>query len=163
MYNKFPVFALVLVLMTGLAVAADRVAVPPLPAGTASGTPAALGKGVAYSWVKTDASGKPAAIGISISEAAIKSLPQADQKWTLDIPDSTFGALTLIWHTGKQAGFEIQTNEANTVLAVGLGLFDKDFAIKDKLSAANFAAATYSVSYDRTRKEYQIVFTDFQR
>src|SRR5262249_157574 len=115
------------------------------------------------SWVKGDASGRPVAIGISISEAAIKSLPQDDQKWVLAVPEQTLGAFTLVWHAGKQAGFEIQTNEQTTVLTAGLGLFDKDLAIKDKLSATNFAAATYSVSYDRARKEYQIVFTDLQR
>jgi hypothetical protein len=162
MYNKFTVFALVLVLLTGLAVAADRVSVPPLPAGTSSGAPAALGKGVAYSWVKADASGKPVALGISISEVALKSLPQDGTKLTLAVPHPTFGELTLVWHAGKEAGFDVLDASQNTVLAVGLGLFDKEFALKDKL-AANFAATTYSVAYDRARKEYQIVFSDFQR
>ena len=163
MYNKFTTLALGLVLSAGFCVAADRVSVPPLPADTASGIPAPLGKGVAYSWVKNGPSGRPVAIGISISEAAIRSLPQDGAKLTLAVPDQALGELTLVWRAGKQAGFEIQDKTQNTVLALGLGLFDKEFALKDKLTATNFAAAVYSVSYDRSRKEYQIVFTDLQR
>jgi hypothetical protein len=166
MYNRFTTFALVLVLLSSFVLAADRVPAP-LPAGTASGEPINLGKGFTYTWLKTDAAGKPAALGISISEAAIRSLPQEDQAIKLALPaGATYNEITLSWKSGKQAGFEVLA-DSQPVLSLGVGLFEKGFALKDKITnvapSGELYPTAYSVAYDKSRKEYQIVLSEFQQ
>ncbi len=54
-------------------------------AGTSRGPEVTIGNGKAYAWIRTDNSGQPAAIGITITQAALNSLPNTEPAYMYNL------------------------------------------------------------------------------